>query len=283
MSKTLMESRGTEDVLEQLRSHLPTFSPAERKAAEVVLFDPVAVLSNSITQLAATSDVSSATVIRMCNAIGLKGFQELKTQIAIQHSPFGREGKAESGHPVTQILQESAQALLDAAVIVDPDVIEQVATELASARRIHTVAVGTSSMLASDFAYRLNMLGLQATYVSDVHVQHVQAKMLSSKDVLFAISHTGSTFETLSAAQTARNAGALVVALTSFAHSPLTELCDKFIIAGSAETEVRIEASSSRLIHMSILDAIQIILRGKLPQADAYLKATAEVIAEHKY
>lgn len=283
MSKTVIKSRGAEDVLEQLRSHLPIFSPAERKVAEAVLFDPFAVLSNSITQLAATSDVSSATVIRMCNAIGLRGFQDLKTQIAIQHIPFENAYDTESGHPVAEILRESAKALLDAAMVVNPESVEHVATDLARARRIHIVAVGTSSMLASDFAYRLSMLGLQATFTSDVHAQHVQAKMLSTEDVLFAISHTGSTFETLSAARTGRDAGARIVALTSFTRSPLTELCDRFVIAGSSETEVRIEASSSRLIHMAILDAVQVLLRGQVPEAEEFLQATAEVIAEHRY
>lgn len=269
-------------LLEKLRSHLQSFSPAERKAAELVLRDPIKVLNQSVTELASAAGVSAATVVRMCNGIGLRGFQDLKTQIAVQHKPSNGQRKF-SEHPIAEILQESAEALFEAAEAIDTASVELVADELINARRIHVVAVGTSSMLASDFSYRLSMLGVNVGFTSDVHAQHVQARMLGPGDLVFAISHTGSTFETISAVRSAREAGAKILALTSFSRSPLTELCDAYVIAGSAETKYRVEAVSSRLVHLAVLDAIQAILRDRIPTAEEGLKATAEVMAEHRY
>ncbi|MGX6511650.1 SIS domain-containing protein [Rhodococcus sp. SJ-2] len=134
-----------------------------------------------------------------------------------------------------------------------------------------------------DCAYRLSTLGLHAIYVADVHAQHIQARMLDENDLLFAISHTGSTFETLAAARAAKAAGATVAALTSFTRSPLTELCDHTIIAGSAETRIRVEAVTSRLVHLAVLDALHVLLKRQVPDAAKYLQATADVLAEHRF
>src|SRR5690625_3201778 len=120
-------------------------------------------------------------------------------------------------------------------------------------------------MLAFDGAYRLTTLGLPAFYVGDVHAQHIQARMLGPGDVLFAVSHTGSTFETLAAVRAARAAAAMIVAVTSFARSPLTELCDHAIVAGSAETRIRVEAVTSRLVHLPVLDALHTLIRQRIP------------------
>lgn len=71
-----------------------------------------------------------------------------------------------------------------------------------------------------------------------------------------AVSHTGQTRETLAATTAAREAGAATVAITSFFRSPLTELCDHALVAGSLETRHQIEARASRLVHSALLDAL---------------------------
>ena len=274
------------DVRQLIRSHLTSFSPAERRAADVVLAGSLELLEMSVTELAERASTSAASVVRMCTSIGLRGYQELKTRLAIEHVPDadldgGPAGNG--GELAARILREFASALKDTAAVLDIGSVSDVVGELLAARRIHFTAVGTSAMIASDCAYRLTTLGLDVFFVADVHAQHIQARMLNEGDVLFAISHTGSTFETLAAARAARSAGAKVMALTSFYRSPLTELCDHTIIAGSAETKVRVEALTSRLVHLAVFDALYILLKQQLPDADRHLRATSEVLAEHRF
>lgn len=255
--------------------------------ADVVLADPLRVLDASVTELADRANTSAASVVRMCTSIGLKGYQELKTRLAVEYVPeteTGAESSNETGVRLTAtLLRDFAAALRDTAAVVDVEPVENVVEALLAARRIQFAAVGTSAMLAFDSSYRLTTLGLSAFYVGDVHAQHIQARMLEPGDVLFAVSHTGSTFETLAAARAARTAGATVLAVTSFARSPLTELCDHAIIAGSAETRIRVEAVASRLIHLAVLDALHVLIRQRLPDADMHLRAAADVLAEHRF
>ncbi|MFI8592437.1 MurR/RpiR family transcriptional regulator [Dietzia maris] len=280
---------GTPDVRNLIRATLPGFSPAERRVADAILADPFAVLDTSVTELADCAGTSAASVVRMCTTIGLKGFQELKTRLAVEHVPDddlrGEEGRgAETGGQLTAtILRDFASALRDTAAVLEVEPVEAVVDAVISARRIQFAAVGTSAMLAFDGSYRLNTLGLSAFYVGDVHAQHIQARMLGPGDVLFVVSHTGSTFETLAAVRAARTAGATIVAITSFARSPLTELCDHAIVAGSAETRIRVEAVTSRLVHLAVLDALYVLIRQRCPGADDHLLAAADVLAEHRF
>lgn len=286
-----IDSQG--DVRNLIRTNLQGFTPAERRVADVVLAEPLEVLDASVTELADRAGTSAATVVRMCTTIGLKGYQELKTRLAVEYvpdaevaadGPSGTGGSGGTGALLTAtLLRDFASALKDSAAVLDTDEVENVVESLLSANRIQFAAVGTSAMLAFDGAYRLTTLGLSAFYVGDVHAQHIQARMLGPGDVLFAVSHTGSTFETLAAVRAARTAGATVVAITSFARSPLTELCDHVIIAGSAETRIRVEAVTSRLVHLALLDALHVLIRHRLPDADSHLRAAADVLAEHRF
>jgi DNA-binding MurR/RpiR family transcriptional regulator len=275
-------------ILEHIRANSASLSAAEQRVARAVLADPVAVVHLSVSDLAQVADSSPATVVRFCQALGLRGFQELKLALARESIPAERQlleeiepgdGPAEV---TSKVLMGAASALQSAAQSVNTDVMGETAALLGHARRIIFAAVGTSASLAADVAYRLTTIGLDASFAADVHVQHVSARRLAPGDVCFAISHTGSTVETLATIRTARAAGAATVALTSFAHSPLTELVDHVVVAGSRETAYRIEAMTSRIVHLTVLDALFVLLALSQPTAQRTLAETADILIEHR-
>ncbi|PZF81359.1 MurR/RpiR family transcriptional regulator [Jiangella anatolica] len=281
-------ARRDEPILERLRASLATLSPAERRVAEAILRDPVGVIHQSVSQLAQDADTSAATVVRLCTGIGLRGYQELKITLATQsfsaparvHSDV--EGDDDARAIARKILSSTSSALLSTAEALDSAVLGAIARRIMEASRVLLGAVGTSAPLAQDFAYRLTTLGIPATFVPDVHTQHVTARMLGPGDLLFVISHTGSTFETLAVARAARDSGAGTVALTSFTASPLTEIVDLALIAGSPETSYRVEAMASRIVHLAVLDALYVAIALAHPGSAAGLTMTEDVLIEHR-
>ena len=164
----------------------------------------------SVTELAATSTTSVGSVVRFCQRLGLRGFQDLKMRLARESGSTAdrlpEEISAGDGasEVLAKVLTGSARALADAAQYpVDSGALGRVVDALLSARRILFAAVGTSAPLAADVSYRLTTIGLPATFPADVHVQHVTARMLGPGDLLVAISHTGSTIETLAVTRAA--------------------------------------------------------------------------------
>ena len=276
-------------ILERLRASLAGLTPAERRVAEVVLRDPLAVIHQSVSQLAQDAETSAATVIRFCTGLGLRGYQELKITLASQslpattrvHSHVERGDDAQAiAH---KILGSTADALMRTSDSIDAAVLAAIATRVTRADRVLFGAVGSSAPLAQDIAYRLTTLGIAAQFVPDVHVQHVTARMLREHDLFFAISHTGSTFETLAMVRAARDAGAGSVALTSFSASPLTELVDLSLVAGSAETNYRVEAMASRIVHLAVLDSLYVMIAIERPESTAALAMTEDVLVEHRH
>ena len=108
--------------------------------------------------------------------------------------------------------------------------------------------------------------------------------MLGPGDVCLAISHTGATRETLAATRAAAEAGATTIAITSFLRSPLTEVAAITLVAGSRETNYRVEAMASRMAHLAVLDALFVAVALQDRQrALAAQDAHAAVMAEHRF
>lgn len=275
-------------MLERVRAISATVTAAESRVARAVLAEPVGVVHLSVTELAERAGSSPATVVRFCQSLGLRGFQELKLALAPESIPAEQQLLAEihaddgPAEVTTKVLAGAAAALQAAAQSVDSEAIGEVAELIGRANRIMFVAVGSSAPLANDAAYRLTTIGVPATFPGDVHMLHVSARMLTRSDLCFAISHTGSTTETLAAVRAARESGATTVALTSFAQSPLTELVDHVLIAGSREMAYRIEAMTSRLVHITVLDALYVLLALGQPNAQDAQASTADVVIEHR-
>jgi DNA-binding MurR/RpiR family transcriptional regulator len=275
-------------VLESIRALAPTLSAAEQRVARIVLGAPQEVIHQSVSELAQGCGTSPATVVRFCQTLGLRGYQELKLALARETIPPEQQvldEVSESDGPddiVRKVLTGASEALSSASRTVDAGTLDAVADLLTGARRVLFVAIGTSAPLAADAAYRLTNIGVDAFFSPDAHVQHVTAKMLGPADVCVAVSHTGSTVETLAAMRGAAAAGAATAAITSFARSPLTEIVSHVIVAGSRETAYRIEAMTSRIVHIAVLDALfALVLLRKDGSRDA-LSAAADALIEHR-
>lgn len=276
-------------VLARLRSHLPSLQTADSRVARVILEQPSVVIYKSAAELAELADTSSATVIRCAQKVGFKGFHALKLALAQELAAIPPQaalvGAGEDPRVaiLLQVTRAGAETVRDAGALVDPEAFQDMVEKIAHARRVLFVGVGTSAPLCQDAAYRFSAIGVLADAPPDVHVQHVYARLLTSEDLCVIVSHTGSTRETLTSAQAARDACATTVAITSFARSALTELVDHVIVAGTRELAFRLEAMASRLAHLALLDALLVAVAARDEnRAQASLALYSDAISEHR-
>jgi RpiR family carbohydrate utilization transcriptional regulator len=289
LSTTLPTTDELAPALPRIRAIASSLQPGDARVAQAILANPESIINSTVSDLAAIAETSASTVVRACQRLGFTGFHDLKLALARE---LGLERVApedvlptdKPGAVLQKILAADADAMRDAVATVSPEAVEKAVSYLENAQRLLLVAVGTSAPLAQDAAYRLRTIGINADAPSDVHVQHVTARLLGKRDACLAISHTGSTRETVACVDTAHACGAKTVAVTSFARSPLTDAVDVALVAGSRETSFRLEAMASRLVHLSVLDALFVAIALRRPElaADA-LAATGEVIGEHRF
>lgn len=277
-------------IAERVRAASGSMPPAEARAVQALLGRGADVIGASVTEIAATAETGVATVVRACQSLGFKGFQAAKIALAQDLLPLDerpQQDVSDEDQPLDVLMKlanSSGEALRRATASVSATELARAIDLLASARRVLCLGVGTSAPLAQDAAYRLTTIGIDAYAPPDVHVQHVRARLLSVTDVAMAISHTGATQETLGATRGAKEAGARVIAVTSFSTTPLTELADVVLVAGGYETTYRVEAMASRLAHLLVVDSLYtslVLANGQ--RAKKAQRITADVVAEHRY
>lgn len=277
-------------VVASVRAQVQTMAPGERRIAEAMLVLGRDLIYRSVSDVAAEAGSSISSVVRCCQRLGFKGFQDCKIALArdgdsavqgIKDNVIATDGPAGIR---AKVVAAAAEAVTTGAGFVNDMQFSRAVELLGEAPRVLFLGVGTSAPLAQDAAYRLVTIGVPAEAPADVHVQHVRAGMLRPGELAVAVSHTGSTRETVSAGQAAKNAGAGLVVITSFARSPLVELADVLLVAGSSETSYRVEAMASRIAHLVVLDALFVAVAfSDEARADRGLQVTEGALAEHRY
>jgi RpiR family transcriptional regulator, carbohydrate utilization regulator len=281
---TPLTEQPARSVVPRIQAALPSLVPSDARVARLILDSPDAVIYQSVTEFAAAADVSTATVIRCAKKLGFKGFHDLKLTLAQDLAAFRHfSGEPKEASVLERVTAAGAQSVRDASALVDPLAFEAAVDALGRARRVLFVGVGTSAPLAQDAAYRFRAIGLDTHAPADAHVQHVSARLLEAGDVCLAVSHTGSTRETLAAIGAAKTAGATTVLITSFLRSPLSDIADFVLTAGSREVSFHLEAVASRLAHLAVIDALLVaVAEQDEKRSQRALDLYADVLSEHR-
>ena len=246
----------------KIRRLIPELSKSEAMVAEYISANPDEVINLSVSALADCCGVSEPTVIRACRNIGFSGYQALKIAlIQSLNAPIqcdGEEVTAKDG--MANAIQKVFAAAVDAVNLTRDNLnaadLENAAEALLKARRILIFGVGGSAAVASDVEHKFSRLGLDAAAYSDLNLQAIVSAFAKKEDVVFAISHSGSSKAVVDNAQIAKSNGATVISLSSMGKSPLTELADISLFTSANETRYRIVAISSRIAELTIIDAL---------------------------
>jgi DNA-binding MurR/RpiR family transcriptional regulator len=274
-----------------IRSRLSELSLVEARVARTILEQGDRLLYQSASEVASLAGAALSTVVRTCQALGFKGFQDLKLSLAREGRPAAAEeiqGEVHLGDSPAVVLaklRDGAREAVDLGIAhVDPDAFTAAVSAVSRARRVLCLGVGTSAPLAQDVAYRLLWVGIEADAPTDPHVQHVRATLLEPEDLALVVSHTGSTRETVAAARAASAAGATVVVVSSFPRSPLAETASITLVAATRETSYRVEALASRIAHLVILDALWVAIAVQAGDAALGLaRRINDVISDHRF
>ena len=291
MSDGALSTDAASPITAGIRSRLSELSPVEARVAQTILEQGDRLLYQSASEVSSLAGAALSTVVRTCQTLGFKGFQDLKLSLAREGRPVTSEEIQGDVHPgdspavVLAKLKDGAREAVDLGVAhIDPDAFAAAVSAVSRARRVLCLGVGTSAPLAQDVAYRLLWVGIDADAPADAHVQHVRATLLGPEDLALVVSHTGSTRETVTAARAASSAGAAVLAVSSFPRSPLAEVADITLVAATQETSYRVEALASRIAHLVVLDALWVAIAVEAGDAAFGLaRRINDVISDHRF
>jgi RpiR family transcriptional regulator, carbohydrate utilization regulator len=274
--------------LASLRAALPNMTASEATVARTLLEHPTEYAGAALTAVAERAGVSTATVLRCCRAAGFVGYRDFQLALV---SDMGRAPALVAGDilpddspmgVVRKVFAADVEAITATLALLDEATMVRAAALLDGAERIEVYGIGSSAPIAVDAYYRFLRVGARVGVVTDAHMQAVSASSLTPRDVALVISHTGRTRESVETARLVHAAGARLIVVTSFLETPVAEHADVLLVAAAAETDYRMEAMASRIAHLSLIDALYVLLahvRGE-PARQALLRTNR--IIEHK-
>ena len=231
-------------VRDRLEERRDTFTPSERRVAEVVLDDPEAVAFGTVAALAKQAGAGGATVIRLAERLGYDGFTGL--QGAVRDDLAGRLRLASE-----RIRRPAAHDdLADRTMAVEAENLAATFENLGrvalrhaiaalAARRARVVVLpgGASVGVARQLCDELAVLrpGVSLVAGSPVAVAARTAD-LHEGDVVVTIDLRRYDRAVLDAVSVAASAGATVVAITDSVLSPLAALADAALIVAAEGT-----------------------------------------------
>ncbi|MCT4715332.1 SIS domain-containing protein [Enterobacteriaceae bacterium H18W14] len=245
------------------------FTPGERKIASFIIDSPDALKELSSQQMAQTLGISQSAIVKFAQKLGLQGFTKLKVALVEEWGKQVTERKQQSPHlhndissqdplldVANKLLNEKLSAIRKTTDNLDIPEVEKIIGLLQAARRIQISAIGGSSLVGKDLAWKLMKIGFHILTDYDTHVQLTLAQTLTSQDVMLAISFSGQRKEVLLAAEIAKSKGATVIAITSLQNSALRKLADFTLDTVSDEQRWRSSSISSRTAQLCITDLL---------------------------
>ena len=244
------------------------FTPSQKRLADAIRENPSIVLDRSISELARSCKTSVASVVRFCRVLGLSGYAQLRMSLATE---LGKEA-AQFGAGMTlgaeiarsDTLQEMSAKIASLEMLaidetvtgVDFEALERIVAALDTAGRILLFGIGASQFVAQDLHHKLMRIGRNAFLLSDSHEAWSAATLSPQNTVAVGFSHSGTTEDTLRYLDLARQNGAMTVAVTGSADSPLARLADERLVTHARESSLRAGAMVSRIAQLVLVDCL---------------------------
>ena len=286
-SQRHVNSRGA---LRAVQTHLEDLRNSEKKVALVVLGSPDKVIYQSISELADNAGTSEPTVLRFCRALGFRGYHDLKIHLAQDLVPEMKNihedvvSGDDAAALIRKVLNANVIAINTTLDILDPGMVGRAIQALARAKRIDFFGLGGSGAVAMDAHHKFFRLGISCGWQSDSHMQAMIAALMTPKNVVVAISHSGSSKDIVEALQIAKTNGATTIAIVSHRKSPVASLADIALFVHAKETGFKPEPMSSRIAQLSVIDVLAVGVALKKRQSFvASVQKTREALVGKRY
>lgn len=173
--------------------------------------------------------------------------------------PAARDRVLELARRVIEIEADAVRALAER---LDQHFVAAVDLILASSGRVIVSGVGKSGHIGRKFAATLASTGTPAYFVHAAEAAHGDLGMITSNDVLIALSYSGSGEELLKIVPLVKRQGAKLIAITGNPDSPLAREADMYLNGAVREEAcpLNLAPTASTTASLALTDALAVAL-----------------------
>lgn len=258
---------------------------AEKKVADYILNHPERAVNANVSELAKLSGVSDATVVRLCQHIGYKGYYQMRICLSRdigsqQINPTS--SKSEDQNSIMKLFQAYAGNLLSISRGLSREAMLESAKLIYSVKQTHIVAVGNTSTLAQYLGFRLGRLGIRCSYntIPEYFINHIN--LAEAGELIIAISKSGSSRQVVQAMELAKERGLKSIAITGHEYSPVSNIADYVLVSSGEESPWEGAKSYSHLAEMAVLDALIFFVQQPETSYNQHIEKPEIIFAEYK-
>lgn len=258
-------------VAEAIRLGFEGLTTAQRALAEYVLAHTDDVAFMAARELGEATSSSDAAVIRFAQALGFRGFLEmraaLREELLQRTGSIGIAAKAKtagSGAPalISEVFQLDHALIQQTETLNAPEQYERIAQRLVSARKIWVVGHGTSYPMAAYLAMLLNQVVTEARVLTIAEGDLAgQLRDLGPRHAVIGIGYVRYLPYTVELLRLARLRRAAVFAITDKATSPLAQIADQALLV----TRDGISFAVSQIGTMTVMHALLACVARQIP------------------
>jgi DNA-binding MurR/RpiR family transcriptional regulator len=219
------------EIKDKIQNKFEELPKNQRKIANYFVdnFDKVSFLT--VHDISLATGASVASVVRFAQRIGFSGFSELREEIAdslqnhlsnLQDYSILDKRKVEKDI-LTSVANLDIKNINDTLNIIEREVFDSSISMILKSKRVFTVGLGISYLLAEILAYQLNQVAVDATaFKNNYSPFSEQIPSLNKKDLIIMFSFPPYSKDTIEAAKIASEKNIKIIAITNKEASPIT-------------------------------------------------------------
>lgn len=281
------------NILDTIGALYNSLTKTEKRIATTILSSPQLLCQCSLAEISKQFDVGEATFIRFCRTLGFKGFTDFKLSLSIELATKEKQSnsllesditKNDDVECIANKLENSINHVLKETInLIDFKQLEKVVKIIQHAKNVYLFGAGSSGVTAEDAKYKLMRIGIPVDATSNNHFMYMQAALMTKKDVVIGISHSGYSKETIQALTIAKKNGATTVAITHNLRSPLTLVSDYVLTNGNRQGQLQGDSIGTKISQLFVIDLIYTLLvQASEEKATAKKAKTVNVIMEQR-
>lgn len=281
MNLSRAQPQSIERALQTMRARYKDMSESQRRLADYMLDKPYQIAFASAAKVGGDLGISSATVVRFAEFLGLGGYADLqelaRKAVAREVSEVVQFKTRSSVLNGASVLHKSLRADIES-IERTGDLITELAFDkavrlLAKARMIHVAGFRSNYGLAHQFAFNLDLVGRHARVLSpgigDLPEQLLQMR---AGDVCLAITFLRYSAQIREVLEHARTVGTPIIEITNSELSSIAEYADILLPVAVKYPSIQ----ESRVAALSVINSLMTGI------ALLHPKATAESMRRHE-
>lgn len=270
------------------------FSSSEKAIAEYILKNTEEVLNLSTVKLAKKTYTSPATIVRLCQKLNYKGYNDFKIDLAanlqyvLSHQeninanfPFGKNTNI--SHISNTLVKLYEESIYETNQILDQEQLRQSIILLDKADVIDIYGVSGPLRMASDFQYKMFRIGKDVRIAPMVNEQLFQAALSNEKHCAIIVSYSGETEEVIKAAKILKLQKTPIIGITSLGENQLSQYCQHILNIDSREQIYnKISTLGSTISIHFIFDVLYTGIFARHYEESFNIKHQTDILIDHR-